>query len=129
MSADPSGVAMVAESQLPGSSRGLLDVVFIATEPVLGREHGREAGLVPRFVRPDQMAGLRLHPPFAAKLIRLTDRVPQGFAAYVRNPVRPLDPDGSAPDVTAETEEIWLRQSSAERSGNCPRPTTWPPGT
>jgi 8-oxo-dGTP pyrophosphatase MutT (NUDIX family) len=55
VSADPSGVAIVAESQLPGSSRDLLDVVFIATEPVLGREHGREAGLVPRFVRPDQM--------------------------------------------------------------------------
>jgi 8-oxo-dGTP pyrophosphatase MutT (NUDIX family) len=99
VSADPSGVALVVESQLPGSLRGLLDIVFVATEPVLGREHCCEPGLVPCFIRPDQTPGLRLHPNFAAQLIHLTDPIPHGYAAYLRNSMQPPDAGGSVPRV------------------------------
>jgi 8-oxo-dGTP pyrophosphatase MutT (NUDIX family) len=96
VSADPSVVALIVESELPGSPRGLLDVVFLATGPVLWREHCREPGLVPSFISPEQTAGLKLHPNFAAQLIRLTDPGSHGYAAYLRNSVKSLETAASA---------------------------------
>jgi 8-oxo-dGTP diphosphatase len=85
MSADPSQVALLVESVRPGSSRRLLDVVFLATEPVLGRERPREPGLEPHFVSPGQLAGMELHPALSGHLHRLLDPVPHGYAPYVGN--------------------------------------------
>jgi 8-oxo-dGTP pyrophosphatase MutT (NUDIX family) len=62
LSADLSRVVLVVESAPPGSDRRLLDVVFLATEPVLGMEHSREPGLEPCYVPPGRVAGLNLHP-------------------------------------------------------------------
>jgi 8-oxo-dGTP diphosphatase len=52
LSAEPSWVVLVVESAPPGSGRRLLDIVFLASEPVLGMEHSREPGLEPCFVPP-----------------------------------------------------------------------------
>jgi 8-oxo-dGTP diphosphatase len=98
VSANPSRVGLVVESVSPTSSRPMLDVVFIATEPVLGREQRREPGLGPRFIPPDELPGLALHPAFAGQLIRLLDPGPLSYASYVRNQVK-------SPDV-AETTAI-----------------------
>jgi 8-oxo-dGTP diphosphatase len=83
--ADLSRVALVVESAPPGSSRRLLDIVFLATEPVLGREHSRESGLDPHFVPSGQLAGLNLHPALAGHLYRLLDPGVHGYAPYVGN--------------------------------------------
>jgi len=85
VAAYPSRVALVVESEPPGSHRRLLDIVFIADEPLSGREHRREPGLEPRFVPPEQLPGLTLHPAFAGQLIRLLDPVPHQHAPYVSN--------------------------------------------
>lgn len=85
VSADPSQVTLVVESAIPGSGRRLLDIVFVATEPVLGRAVAREAGLIPRFVSADQLAGLVIHPPVAAHLTRLLEPGASHFAHYVGN--------------------------------------------
>jgi 8-oxo-dGTP pyrophosphatase MutT (NUDIX family) len=85
VSADPSQVALVVESAVPGSARRLLDLVFIATIPAQGREVSREPRLQPCFIPPDQLTGLVLHPPVAAHLIRLLDPGISPFAHYVAN--------------------------------------------
>lgn len=85
LSADPSRVALVVESAPPGSSRPMLDVVFLATEPVLGREQAREPGLEPHFVPAGQLAGLDLHPALAGHLHRILDRDVPDYAPYVGN--------------------------------------------
>jgi ADP-ribose pyrophosphatase YjhB (NUDIX family) len=85
ISADPSRIALVVESARPESGRRVLDVVFAAPEPVLGMAHCREPGLEPRFVPPDQLAGLDLHPSLAGRLQRLVDPGPHEHAAYVGN--------------------------------------------
>ena len=81
--ADPSRVALVVETVPPGSGRRLLDIVFLATEPVLGREHCREPGLEPHFVPPGQVTRLDLHPSLAGRLDRLLDPGLRGYAPYV----------------------------------------------
>jgi len=83
VAADPSRVALVVETAPPGSGCRLLDIVFLATEPVLGREYSREPGLEPRFVPPGQLAGLDLHPSLAGHLGRLLDPGTHGYAPYV----------------------------------------------
>ena len=85
ISADPSRVALVVESVPPGSSRRLLDIVFLAAEPVLGREHSREPGLEPHFVPPGQLTGMDFHPSLAGHLDRLLDPGAHGSAPYVGN--------------------------------------------
>ena len=85
VSANPSQVALVVESAVLGSGRRLLDVVFVATDPGLGREVAREPGLEPCFVPQDRLSGLVLHPPVAAHLIRLLDPGAGQFAHYVGN--------------------------------------------
>jgi len=85
ISADPSRIALVVESVPPGSSRRLLDIVFLAAEPVLGREHSREPGLEPHFVPPGQLSGMDLHPSLAGYLDRLLDPGGHGYASYVGN--------------------------------------------
>ena len=98
MSADPSRVALVVESVPPGSCRRLLDIVFLATEPVLGRERCQEPDLEPHFVPPDQLAGLNLHPPLAGHLNHLLDPGAHGYAQYVGNFWR----QSAAPGVSPE---------------------------
>jgi ADP-ribose pyrophosphatase YjhB (NUDIX family) len=83
--ANLSQVALIVESARPESGRGLLDVVFVAPEPVLGMAHCRERGLEPQFVAPDQLAGLDLHPSLAGHLQRLADPGPHEHAAYLRH--------------------------------------------
>jgi hypothetical protein len=61
----------------------LLDIVFLATEPVLGRERSRESGLEPRFVPPSQQAGIDLHPALAGHLHHLLDSGPHAHVPYV----------------------------------------------
>jgi len=85
VSAYPSRIALVVESEPPGSNRRTVDIVFIAAEPVMGHEYCREPGLEPRFVPPEQMPGLALHPPIAAQLIRHLDPGPHWYASYVSN--------------------------------------------
>jgi len=85
ISANPSQVAFVVESMPPGSGRRMLDIVFVATDPVLGREQSRELELQPQFVPPGQLAGLDLHPALAGHLNRILDPVRHGHAAYVGN--------------------------------------------
>lgn len=85
LSADPSRVLLVVESAPPGSGRRLLDIVFLAAEPVFGMEHSRESGLEPCFVPSGRLAGLNLHPGLAGHLNRLADPGPHGYAAYVGN--------------------------------------------
>ncbi|HEY6309386.1 MAG TPA: NUDIX hydrolase [Streptosporangiaceae bacterium] len=97
VSADPSRVALVVESVRPGSSRRMLDIVFIATEPVLGREHSREPGLEPQFVSPAQLSGLNLHPSLAGHLHRLLDTGAYTSAPYVSNLWRPAAVPDRAP--------------------------------
>ncbi|HUB21270.1 MAG TPA: NUDIX hydrolase [Streptosporangiaceae bacterium] len=89
LSADPSRVLLVVESVPPGSGRRLLDIVFLAAEPVFGMEHSREPGLEPCFVPPGRLADLNLHPGLAGHLNRLADPGPHGYAAYVGNAWRP----------------------------------------
>ena len=84
ISADPSRVAFVVETVTPGSSR-LLDIVFLAAEPVLGRERSREPGLEPHFVPPGQLADMDLHPSLAGHLDRLLDPGAHGYAPYIGN--------------------------------------------
>ena len=88
-----SQVALVVESAPPGSTRRLLDIVFLAAEPVLGREHSREPGLDPHFVPSSQLARLNLHPALAGHLYRLLDRDVHVYAPYVgsiwRQPTAP----------------------------------------
>lgn len=86
VSADPSEIALIVESAAsPGSGRLLLDVVFHAREPVMGRERCQEPGMSPQFVTRDQLPGLALHPRLAGHLIRLLDPGPHEFAQYVNN--------------------------------------------
>jgi 8-oxo-dGTP diphosphatase len=85
LSANLSQVALVVESVQPGSSRRTLDIVFLAAEPVLGRERSREPGLEPRFVPPGQLAGIDLHPALAGHLYRLLDPGPHGHVPFVGN--------------------------------------------
>jgi 8-oxo-dGTP pyrophosphatase MutT (NUDIX family) len=85
ISADPSRVALIAESARPESGRRVLDVPFVAPEPVLGMARGREPGLEPHFVPPGQLTGLDLHPSLAVHLQRLADPGPHEHAAYVGN--------------------------------------------
>jgi 8-oxo-dGTP diphosphatase len=91
VSADPSHVAFIVESVSPGSSRRLMDVVFHATEPVIGRERRQEPGMTPQFTTRDQLPGLTLHPTVAGHLIRLLDPGPHEYAPYVSNPVKSPD--------------------------------------
>ncbi len=85
ISADLSQVAFVVESVPSGSGRRTLDIVFAATEPVLGREHSLEPGLEPRFVPPDRLAELNLHPSLAGRLTGMLDPGPHRYAPYVGN--------------------------------------------
>jgi hypothetical protein len=62
-----------------------LDIVFAATDPVLGREHSREPGLEPRFVPPGQLMELDLHPSLAGRLNDILDPGLHGYAPYVWN--------------------------------------------
>jgi 8-oxo-dGTP diphosphatase len=57
VSADPTEVALIVESAVPGSARRLLDIMFLATKPALGMEVTRERGLEPCFVPPDRLTG------------------------------------------------------------------------
>ena len=99
LSANPSQVALVVESVRSGSSRRTLDIVFLATEPVLGRERFREPGLEPRFVPPGQLAGIDLHPALAGHLHRLLDPGPHGHVPYVGNLWRQPAPEHQAREV------------------------------
>jgi ADP-ribose pyrophosphatase YjhB (NUDIX family) len=83
LSANLSRIALVVESVQPGSARRTLDIVFLATEPVLGRERSRESGLEPRFVPPGQLAGIDLHPALAGHLHHLLDPGPHAHVPYV----------------------------------------------
>ena len=83
LSATPAKIAMIVESVRPGSGRRTLDIVFLAIEPVLGRERGREPGLQPQFVPSGQLAGMDLHPALAGHLHRLLDPGQQEHAPYV----------------------------------------------
>lgn len=85
VSADPSRIALVVESVAPSSGHRLLDIVFLATEPVLGREQSREPGLEPHFIGRDQLTELVLHPSLAGHLLRLLDLGGYGYAPYVGN--------------------------------------------
>ncbi len=85
ISANLSRVALVVESVPSGSGRRILDIVFAATEPILGRERCREAGLEPQFVPAGQLAKLDLRPALAGQLNGILDPGPHGFAAYVGN--------------------------------------------
>jgi len=78
-------VGLVVESQSPRSAHRLLDIVFVAGEPVAGRGQGREPGMQPRFVPAEQLPGMLLHPPIAGHLIRLLDPGPHQHAPYVSN--------------------------------------------
>lgn len=89
LSAEPSQVVLIVESTPPGSGRRLLDIVFLASEPVLGMEHSREPGLEPCFVPPGRLADLNLHPGLAGHLNRLADPGLHGYAAYVGNAWQP----------------------------------------
>ena len=86
VSADPSEVALIAESASPRSGRRLLDVIFHAAEPVIGRERCQEPGMRPQFTTRDQLPGLTLHPRVAGHLIRLLDFGSHGYAPYVNTP-------------------------------------------
>jgi 8-oxo-dGTP diphosphatase len=97
MSADLSRVALVVESARPQPGRRLVDIVFLATEPVLGRERSREPGLEPHFVTPGQLAGLDLHPALAGHLQRLLDPGLHGYAPYVGNIWRQPAVHGTSP--------------------------------
>jgi ADP-ribose pyrophosphatase YjhB (NUDIX family) len=94
VSAHPSLVALVVESGPPRSDHRMLDIVFIATEPVFGRERRREAGAEPCFVAAEQLPGLALHPAFAGQLIRLLDPGPHQHAPYVSNAGKQTGPQG-----------------------------------
>lgn len=83
VSADPSEVALVVESPSLRSGRRLLDIVFHAREPVIGRERCQEPGMSPQFTTRDQLPGLTLHPVVAGHLIRLLDPGPHEYAPYV----------------------------------------------
>jgi len=83
VSADPSKVALIVESASSGSGRRLLDIVFHASEPVIGRERCQEPGMSPQFVSRDQLPGLTLHPVIAGHVIRLLDPGPHEYAPYV----------------------------------------------
>lgn len=97
VSAYPSQVALVVESEPPGSGRRMLDIVFIAAEPLSGREHSRESGLEPRFVPPEQLPGMALHPALAAQLIRLIDPGPHQHAPCVSNAAWQIGLSGTTP--------------------------------
>ncbi len=99
ISANLSQVALVVESVPPGYGRRTLDIVFVATEPVLGREHSREPGLEPHFVSPGQLAELDLHPSLAGRLNGILDPGPHGYAPYVGNCWR----QPAAPQASPET--------------------------
>jgi len=85
VSASPAQIALVIESGPPKYPRHVLDVVFLATDPVMGHEQRREHGMQPSFVAPEQLAGLALHPPISGQLIRMLDPGRHQNAAYIGN--------------------------------------------
>jgi len=85
ISANLSQVALVVDSETPGSSGRSLDIVFLASERTLGMELPRELGMGPHFVSADQLPNLVLHPPLAARLIRLLDTGAQQYVPYAPN--------------------------------------------
>jgi 8-oxo-dGTP diphosphatase len=72
VSADPSRVAFVVESASPGAGR-MLDIVFVASGPVLSREYCREPGMGPSFLSADQLSRVAIRPAITGQLIRLLD--------------------------------------------------------
>jgi 8-oxo-dGTP diphosphatase len=109
VSASPSGVALVVESMSHRSGRPQLDIVFHASEPVIGRERCQEPGMRPQFATPDQLPGLTLHPTLARQLIRLLDPGPHEYAPYVSNVLRAADPARVAEDGQVDSCPL-LRQ-------------------
>ncbi|HUB42872.1 MAG TPA: NUDIX hydrolase [Streptosporangiaceae bacterium] len=86
VAASPSHIALVIESAPPQSAHRMLDIVFLATDGVIGREQRQEPGMQPHFVPQSQLPGLVLHPPIGGQLIRLLDPVPHQHAGYISNP-------------------------------------------
>jgi len=97
VSASPSRVALVVESASPRAGR-MLDIVFVATGPVLSREYCREPGMGPCFIPADQLPGLVIHPAVAGQLIRLLDPGPhQEHASYMRDRTTDMSPADEPP--------------------------------
>ena len=127
VSADPSRVAFVVESASPGAGR-MLDIVFVASGPVLSREYCREPGMGPSFLSADQLPRVVIRPAITGQLIRLLDPGPQQpHAAYVRNRTAGTAPDEPPRQEPAMSESLartrvprwagsWLPKRGRERS-------------
>jgi 8-oxo-dGTP diphosphatase len=103
LSADPSRIAFVLETLGPQDHRRMVDLVFLATDPVRGEPEAKEEGMEARFVPLRMLSGLVLRPPIAGHLRGLHPGGRTRTAAYLGNLWRPERGDPSwAPGASRE---------------------------
>jgi 8-oxo-dGTP diphosphatase len=105
LSADPARIAFVLETLGPQGGRRLVDLVFLATDPVRGEPDAQEEGMEARFVPLRALSDLVLRPPIAGHLRGLHPGGRARTAAYLGNLWRPDRTDDmfSVPGATTQS--------------------------
>ena len=93
--ADPGRIAFVLESLGPEGGRRMVDLVFLAADPIRGEPDAQEEGTEARFVSLSALSGLVLRPPIAGHLRGLHPGGRARTAAYLGNLWRPERGDDS----------------------------------
>jgi 8-oxo-dGTP diphosphatase len=94
LSAEPARVAFVLEALGPQGGRRMVDLVFLALDPVRGEPDAQEEGMEARFVSLRALSDLLLRPPLAGHLRALHPGGRARTAAYLGNLWRPDRSDG-----------------------------------
>jgi len=89
LSADPGRIAFVLEALGPQGGRRMVDLVFLAADPVRGDPDAREEGMEARFVPLRALSDMVLRPPIAGHLRGLHPGGRVRTAAYLGNLWRP----------------------------------------
>jgi 8-oxo-dGTP diphosphatase len=89
LSADPGRIAFVLEAVGPQGGRRVVDLVFLASDPVRGEPDAQEEGMEARFVPLRLLSDLALRPPIAGYLRGLHPGGRVRTAAYLGNLWRP----------------------------------------
>jgi len=89
LSADPGRIAFVLEALGPQGGRRMVDLVFLAVDPVRGEPDAQEEGMEARFVSLRVLPDLVLRPPLAGHLRSLRPGGRARTAAYLGNLWRP----------------------------------------
>ena len=89
LSADPGRIAFVLETLGPQGGRRMVDLVFLALDPVRGEPDAQEKGTDARFVPLRMLSDMVLRPPIAGHLRALHPGGRARTAAYLGNLWRP----------------------------------------